>query len=142
MTGWEAIVIFLNAAVRQLHHLGRPVRHQVEGVIRARAARAFVVAAAAVLPVSAVVFVTSWLWLLFLGYRLLPDNTSAGHSVAIGSHPQVPAAAHHPNAPFAIKAQWLWAIVVLQRVPHPQRVVRVVVIGARGGQRLRAVALD
>lgn len=73
MTRGEAIIILLNATVRRLHHLSRPVCHQVQGVVRARAARAFVVAATAVLAVvPTMVFAASGLWLLVLGHRFLP----------------------------------------------------------------------
>lgn len=148
VTSGEAIVILLDAAVGQLHHLGRTVCHQVQCVVRAGATGAFVMAATAVLPVaviSTVVFAVSWLWLLLLlllRHRFLPVDASAGHSVAHWSHPQVSTAAHHPNATFAIESQRLWAIPVLQRVADPQRTVHVVVVGPGGGQRLCAVELD
>lgn len=69
VTGGEAIVILLDATVGQLYHLSGTVCHQVQGIIGARAARAFVVAATAMLPItviSTVVLAASGLWLLWL----------------------------------------------------------------------------
>lgn len=69
VTRGEAIVILLDATVGQLYHLSGTVCHQVQGIIGARAARAFVVAATAMLPItviSTVVLAASGLWLLWL----------------------------------------------------------------------------
>lgn len=116
ITGGEAIIILLDTTEWQLYHLSGPVCNQVQGVIRAGAARAFVVAATAVVPVtvvSTVVFAPSWLWLLLLRHGFLPIDKPAGHPVAHGSHLQVSTAAHHADTAFTFKAEWPWAIPVL-----------------------------
>lgn len=69
MTRGETIIILLDASVGKLHHLSGTVCHQMQSIVRAGTARAFVVATAAVLPitmVSTMVFTVPWLWLLWL----------------------------------------------------------------------------
>lgn len=147
VTGGEAIVILLDTAEWQLHHVGGPVGHQMQGVVGARTARAFVMTPAAVLAVpmvTTVVLASSrlWLWLRLLRHALLSVNEPARHSVTHGRHPQVSAAAHHAHATFAIKAERLRAVPVLQRVADSKGSVHIIIVGSRGGQRLSAVELD
>lgn len=142
--GGEAIVILLDTAERQLHHVSGPVGHQMQSVVGARTARAFVVTAAAVLPVTmvtTVVFASSRLRRL-LRHAFLPINEPTRHSVTHGRHPQVSAAAHHTHTTFAIKAERLRAVPVLQRVADSKGSVHIIIVGSRRGQRLGAVELD
>lgn len=143
ITGGEAIVILLDATEWQLYHVSGPVGHQVQSVVGARAARAFVMTPAAVLPVTVVttvVFAPSRLRLL--RHAFLPVNEPTRHSVTHGRHPQISAAAYHTHTTFAIKAQRLRAVPVLQRVATSKGSVHIIVVGSRRGQRLGAVELD
>lgn len=143
IAGGEAIVILLDTTEWQLHHVSGPVGHQMQSVVGARTARAFVMTPAAVLPitvVTTVVFASSRL--LLLRHAFLPINEPTRHSVTHGRHPQVSAAAHHTHTTFAIKAERLRAVPVLQRVANSKGRIRIIIVGSRRGQRLGAVELD